>query len=249
MRLFGLIGYPLSHSFSKTYFTDKFKATGYNDCSYQNFEVADIKTLHDVMLSNSNLLGLNITIPYKTAILPLLDELDEEAAIIGAVNTIHRQSGLWKGYNTDAFGFQESLLPLLKSHHRRALIIGTGGASRAVAFVLSKLNISYIFISRTPDQTNAQVVGFNDVDHNMMTDHLLIINTTPLGMMPLTNNFPPIPYEYINKNHLVYDLIYNPQITIFLKHALKHGASIKNGLQMLQLQADKAWNIWNPPIT
>ena len=253
MRLFGLIGYPLTHSFSKKYFTDKFEREHLHDCTYLNFEIENIDALHDVIKMNANLIGLNVTIPYKTAVIPLLDSLSEKAESIGAVNTIKVENNngrkILKGFNTDADGFEQSLLPLLKPYHTKAIIIGSGGASRAVANLLSKLNIDYLFLTRnketTIDKTILKLLSFKDVNEKLISEHKLIINTTPLGMYPHIESFPALPYHAITKEHLIYDLVYNPEETVFLSKAKQQGAQIKNGLEMLHLQAEKAWRIWN----
>lgn len=252
MRLFGLIGYPLTHSFSKKYFTEKFKRENLTGCTYENFEIEKIELLQDVISNNPELIGLNVTIPYKTDVIALLDELSEEAKTIGAVNTIRIENRegkkILKGFNTDAGGFEQSLIPLLKPLHTKALIIGTGGAAQAVAYVLSKLNIDFLFVSRNKlaiAKNFLNVINFEEANEKLIEQHKLIINATPSGTYPNIETFPPLPYHAITQDHLAYDLVYNPGETIFLSKAKQQGATIKNGLEMLHLQAEQAWEIWN----
>ncbi len=253
MGLFGLIGYPLAHSFSKKYFTDKFNREELIGCAYENFEIATIDTLRDVIIANPNLEGLNVTIPYKTTIIPFLNSITDDAQKIGAVNTIKIETingkKRLKGFNTDVYGFEQSLLPLLKPYHTKAIIIGSGGAARAVAFVLTKLKMDYLLVSRNIKKVNATfnptIIDANELNEDQIHQHPLIINTTPLGTFPAIETFPPLPYQAITPKHLIYDLVYNPEETVFLAKAKQQGAQIKNGLEMLQLQADKAWEVWN----
>jgi shikimate dehydrogenase len=242
VRTFGLIGYPLSHSFSKNYFAEKFLHEKLHDCQYQNFPLTDIGQLHHLIQQEKNLVGLNVTIPYKEAVIPLLTELDEAAKNIGAVNTIKFSSGKMIGYNTDYIGLLRSLKPLLQPHHEYALILGTGGSSKAVQYVLSLLNITYTFVSRTKT-TNTLL--YAEVDKNIIEDTTLIINTTPLGMFPDINIAPEIPYTFLSEKHLLFDLIYNPAETLFLQKGKQQDATIMNGLTMLQIQAEESWKIWN----
>jgi shikimate dehydrogenase len=240
VKLFGLVGKSLKHSFSRDYFLDKFKAEGNRDADYQFFEIDDIRTFPEIIKLMPKLYGLNVTIPYKSSIIPYLQEMDERAKRIGAVNTIQfLPNGLLKGWNTDYLGFRDSLLPLLKPHHTTALIFGDGGASKAIQVVLRDLSIAYTVISRNGD------TPYKDVDAGMIKEHLLLINCTPLGMHPDTKSCVDIPFEAITSSHLVYDLVYNPEETLFLKKAKKQGAVVKNGLEMLHLQAEAAWKIWN----
>lgn len=241
-KLLGLIGYPLTHSFSKKYFSEKFDRQGLTGYSYELFPLENINDFPKLVEQRPTLAGLNVTIPYKVSVIPFLDELDETAKAVGAVNTIKVGSRILKGYNTDVFGFEESLSPLLKPHHRQALIAGTGGASKAVAYVLTKLAIHFHFVSRTP---RAGELSYQEIDKQVMNTHKLIINTTPLGMYPKVNDCPDFPYENVTSEHLFYDLVYNPSETLFLKKAKSFGAAIKNGEEMLVLQAEKAWEIWN----
>ena len=241
MKQYGLIGKSLSHSFSKNYFEQKFEKEGITDANYSLFELAKIKDFQG-LIENENLSGLNVTIPYKEAIIPYLSELDEEANAIGAVNTIQfTKSGL-KGYNTDIIGFRNSIKPFLENIHTRALILGTGGASKAVAYALEQLGIKILYVSRTPKGENQ--INYEDVNHYVMKHHLLIINTTPIGTFPNIGEAPEIPYEYLTDQHFLYDLVYNPAETEFLKHAKTAGAIAVNGDQMLKIQAEEAWKVW-----
>ncbi len=244
-RLYGLLGKQISYSFSSDYFSEKFKDLKLENCRYVNFDMDTIDQFHRVLIENSNTLsGLNVTIPYKQDVLHLLDELDQEAATIGAVNTIKfLKEGKTKGYNTDAYGFENSLRPLLTKQHTKALVLGTGGASKAVAFVLQKLKIDFIFVSRSPDKHNQ--IAYSELTESLMLEYTVIINCTPLGTFPKMNLCPDIPYEFISSAHVLYDLIYNPSVTTFLQKGKDQGATIKNGLEMLQLQAEESWAIWN----
>ncbi len=245
-HLFGLIGYPLSHSFSKKYFSDKFLKEGVSDCYYELFPLKDISEFPLLIKKYPNLKGLNVTIPYKESVLPFLDVFDENAAAVGAVNTIKIHSGKLYGYNTDVYGFEKSLLQFLKtgqlSSIQKALVLGTGGASKAVCFVLKKLGIFYAKVSRDSKKGD---LTYEDLDEKILSDTQLIINTTPLGMAPNATTFPALDYELLDSNHFLFDLVYNPEKTVFLTKGKKQGCSIMNGLPMLQLQAEKAWEIWN----
>jgi shikimate dehydrogenase len=244
MRTFGLIGYPLSHSFSKLFFTEKFERELIRNTAYELFPIPEIAGLED-LLGNPELAGLNVTIPYKVAVLPFVDELDPAAAEIAAVNCLkitHEADGRKvKGYNTDAYGFEESLKPLLQEHHQRALILGDGGAASAVKYVLQKMGISYLSVLRKAMPGTLQYV---DVDEALLRSHTVIINTTPLGTFPNVDECPDIPYECLDAKHLAYDLVYNPEETLFLKMVKEKGGTIKNGLEMLELQAERSWEIW-----
>lgn len=237
---FGLIGKTLSHSFSKTYFEAKFEKEKL-DHSYSNFELSTIQEFPDLLIKHPDLRGLNVTIPYKENIIPFLDEVDDIALEIGAVNTILIEDGKKHGFNTDVFGFEQSLKPLLESHFKKALILGSGGASKAIAFVLKKLGIEFRIVSRTP---NSFQIDY-DAARSIIDSHFLIVNTTPLGTYPDIQNQPPLVLHRLSSKHLVYDLIYNPAESQFLKLAKDSGADIKNGLEMLELQANKSWEIWN----
>lgn len=242
IKTYGLLGKKLSHSFSKKYFTEKFAVEKIENSLYENFELNDVGEFTKLIASNKNISGLNVTIPYKETIIPFLDSLTEDAQKIGAVNTIQFLNGKTIGHNTDVIGFEKSLLPLLKNHHQNALILGTGGAAKAVQFVLEKLNISFKYVSRK--KANNQLI-YTDLNEEIIEKHTLIINTTPLGMFPKIDELPQLPYQFISEKHLVYDLIYNPLESAFLKKAKAQGAVVKNGLEMLQLQAEESWNVWN----
>lgn len=242
---FGLLGRNISYSFSKNYFTQKFSKLNLQNHSYVNF---DIQTIDDFPLIINdhieNLKGINVTIPYKQEIFKYLDEVDADAEKIGAVNTIKIFDKFkLKGFNTDVYGFENSLKPLLKNYMKDALILGTGGASKAVAFVLDKLQISYNFVSRSAQ--NEQTISYKEIDNNLIKKCKLIINCTPLGTFPKVESLPDLPYHLLGQEHLLYDLIYNPAITAFLQKGKDVGASIKNGEDMLKLQADKSWELWN----
>ncbi len=247
IRGYGLIGYPLTHSFSKQYFTRKFARESLFDCYYENFPIESIDQLPDLINRHADLEGLNVTIPYKEKIIALLDKLDEESHAIGAVNTVKiirsQETYRLNGYNTDAYGFYTSIKPVLKSWHKNALILGTGGASKAVAFALKKLNISMTFVSRHPHQQDH--ISYPELSGGMLSDYQIIVNTSPLGMYPNTGSFPGIPYQDLSPRHILYDLIYNPEETLFLKKGKSMGAAVMNGLEMLHLQAERAWEIWN----
>ncbi len=246
MKRYGLIGYPLTHSFSKRYFTEKFE-TEKIDSTYENFEIDNIDKFPEIIKNNPEIIGLNVTIPYKEQVIPFLDELNDSAREIGAVNTVkitRSQSGVHlKGFNTDTFGFESSLKPLLKPHHNKALILGTGGASKALKYVLSKLGID--FISASIEELKENEIKYEDIDEAMMAERLLIIHATPLGTFPKTDACANIPYEFITEKHLLFDLVYNPEVTLFLQKGAEKGATIKNGYDMLLGQANKAYEIWN----
>lgn len=240
-QLYGLIGYPLTHSFSPGYFNKKFQEGGI-DAVYKAFELKSINELPRLLNTYSQLKGLNVTIPYKQEVIPYLNSLDEAAEEIGAVNCIAFEQGSLKGYNTDILGFELSLNPLLQPHHNRALVLGTGGSSKAVKYVLRKLGIPYLSVSRNKDE---DTITYDELNEELINKHTLIINTTPLGMHPHVDDYPPIPYQFITNQHLLYDLIYNPQETKFLSLGKARGAAVKNGLEMLHLQAEESWRIWN----
>ena len=242
MRRYGLIGYPLSHSFSQRYFTEKFGREGITGCSYSNFPLAAIDELSGV-LADPELCGLNVTIPYKEQVLPFLDARSPVVEAIGACNCIEIRDGRRTGHNTDVVGFEQSLLPLLGSHHRRALILGTGGAAKAVGYVLGKLGIAYRFVTRKP-RAGSDDVGYGDVDAAMLGEYALVVNTTPLGMYPKVEEYPALPYEAVGARHYFFDLVYNPARTLFLQKAEARGAVVENGHAMLILQAEESWRIW-----
>ena len=244
-KLYGLIGRNISYSFSRSYFTEKFKVLGLDDHLYVNFDLDRIQDMETAVLPRLDEIGgLNVTIPYKEEVMRYLQELDPEAESIGAVNTIKVSAeGRLKGFNTDAFGFESSLSRRLEEQHRAALILGTGGASKAVAYVLGKLGIRYWFVSRGASRTDN--FNYADLNEEVMATHKLIVNCTPLGTYPDTEKKPDIPYELIGASHLLFDLIYNPEKTSFLIEGERRGAKILNGREMLERQADRAWEIWN----
>lgn len=239
---FGLVGKNISYSFSKGYFGDKFEKLNLKDYSYDNLDFQNIEDFPKFIKQNPTISGLNVTIPYKEAIIPFLDKLSKRAIEIGAVNTIKiSKSGKLKGFNTDYIGFQKSIEPLLNINHKKALILGTGGASKAVAYALKQIEIPYLFVSRNDI---GDAIGYNLINEKTFEEFQIIINCTPVGTFPNTNSCPEIPYEYFTTNHLAFDLIYNPAETLFLKKAKEQGAIVKNGLEMLTLQAEKSWDIW-----
>ncbi|WP_299716472.1 shikimate dehydrogenase [uncultured Tenacibaculum sp.] len=244
-KLFGLLGKNISYSFSRGYFKEKFELLNLDNHKYVNFDIDVINQFDDIIQENkSTLSGMNVTIPYKEEVMPFLDKLDKKARKIGAVNTIKiTKKGKLKGYNTDYYGFKKSLEPLLNKKHKKALILGTGGASKAIAFALKKLDITYKFVSRKGSGEN--MLNYSEIDQETIEESLLIINCTPLGTSPDIDKKPDIPYQFLGADHILYDLIYNPSETAFLKAGKEKGATIKNGLQMLELQAEKAWKIWN----
>jgi shikimate dehydrogenase len=237
---YGLIGFPVAQSFSPAWFAQKFANEGIA-ATYTAFPLEDIQLLPQLLREHPALRGLNVTIPHKQAVIPLLHEMDEAAARIGAVNCIRIRQGVLKGYNTDIIGFAESLKPLLRPHHTRALVLGTGGASRAVRYVLDDLGIAHQSVSRTP---KPGALDYETLDEKTIHNHPLIINTTPLGMYPDVAAAPPIPYEALTSDHLLYDLVYNPEETRFLALGRERGTAVKNGREMLELQAEAAWKIW-----
>lgn len=244
MDRFGLIGKNISYSFSKTYFKNKFQNETLLNASYENFDIQNIQEFPKILKSNPDLKGLNVTIPYKEAIIPFLDSLNKEAQEIGAVNTIKIcKNGKLKGYNTDWYGFKKTLEPLLEPHHQKALILGTGGASKAIAFALKKLDIAYTFVSRNSSDTHP--ITYISLSESDIQNHLIVINCTPLGTHPNIDDCPKIPYQALSNKHILYDLIYNPEQTKFLQLGKAKKATTINGLQMLIFQANKAWEIWN----
>lgn len=246
MRLFGLFGFPLSHSFSEKYFAKKFEKENITNVDYQLFPIENISVLPLFIKQHPDLQGFNITIPYKITILPYLYRITDEAASVGAVNCvkIERTGKDFKliGYNTDIYGFRDSLIPALKPYQQNALILGTGGASKAVSYTLKQMGIKCTFVSRYEKDSQLHYLQLSE---KLVNDNLLIINTTPLGMFPETENYPDIPYQFLGKRHLLVDLIYNPIETKFLKKGHDAGSATMNGLRMLELQAEKSWDIWN----
>lgn len=244
-QLFGLLGYPLGHSFSKNFFNEKFTTEGI-DATYTNFEIPTIDELTEIVIKHPNLMGLNVTRPHKEVVIPFLDSLDSLAERVGAVNVIKfsRERGKLKltGYNSDVVGFSNSLKPLLQPHHTKALVLGTGGASKAVCVGLELLGIAYKLVSRNPLEDG---LTYDDLSEEVMQEYPVIINSTPLGTFPKVEQSPTLPYHLITPQHLCYDLIYNPDETLFLQRAKERGATTKNGLEMLILQAYESWRIWN----
>ncbi|MFI5148624.1 MAG: shikimate dehydrogenase family protein [Bacteroidia bacterium] len=265
MRRFGLIGYPLSHSFSKKYFTDKFETAGLKDCVYELYPLTDITGLKTLLNTAPELRGLNVTIPYKEIVIPYLDKLDETARIVGAVNTIRiHDKGterILEGFNTDVYGFRQSIKPFLESHHERALVLGTGGASKAVAYVLKQIGVDVYFVTRNKEAAFAEastvkaggnskekMFTYSELNEHIIKHFPLIINTTPLGTYPNVNDAPDIPYSFLTPQHFLYDLTYNPSETKLMAEGKARGAQVLNGLSMLQQQAEKAWEIWNTDL-
>jgi len=243
VRTFGLIGFPLGHSFSKKFFAEKFSREGITDAVYENFPVPDINDFPKLLEEQQDLRGINVTIPYKEAVMPFLDDYNDIVAATGACNCIKISSGKLIGYNTDVIGFRKSLEIQLLPHHSKALILGYGGAAKAVAYALQLLGINFTYVTRRPvGEKNGML--FNELDAATILEHTLIINTTPVGTYPNTDACPAIPYESVTPQHYLFDLIYNPEETLFLKKGKQQGAVTQNGLPMLILQAEESWNIW-----
>ena len=247
MDKYGIIGYPLGHSYSRGFFTDKFQRE-HIDAVYMNFPIPSAGQLREVVRDNPELRGLNVTLPYKQAVIPMLDELSDEAREIGAVNVIRvrRVDGkpFLKGFNSDIIGFMNSIRPLLKPNHRKALLLGTGGASRAVRVGLERLGVEWTYVSRTPADGR---LTYDRLTPEDMHDHQVVVNCSPVGMYPDIDACPPIPYEALTPDHLLFDVVYNPEETLFMKRGAEHGAVVKNGLEMLYLQAVASWEFWNDP--
>ena len=243
MKLYGLLGYPLSHSFSKEYFTNKFIKSGDLDSTYQNFEKSSLFDIKEYLNTIPGLQGFNITIPYKEEILSFLNQCDPLVQIIHACNCIKVVDKEWLGYNTDVIGFEQSFKANLRPHHAKAIILGTGGASKAVAYVCRKLGLKVIYVSTT--KTGVDFLTYDDLNKDILSDHHVIINTTPLGSFPNNTEFPIIPYEHLTSEHYLFDLIYNPEKTQFLIKGELQGAQIKNGYEMLVGQAEESWRIWH----
>lgn len=248
MDKYGIIGFPLGHSFSRGFFTEKFAREGI-DAQYLNFEIPDATMLRDVLRDNPELRGLNVTLPHKQAVIPLLDELSDEAREIGAVNVIKvefspfkGESGrVLKGFNSDIIGFTESIRPLLQPWHKKALILGTGGASKAIRVGLSRLGLEWTYVSRQ----NPSLINYSALTPEVMEDYTVIVNCTPVGMFPKVDEAPNIPYECLTPKHLLFDCVYNPEDTLFMQRGRAQGATVKNGLEMLHLQALASWRFWN----
>ena len=244
MKIYGLIGNPLSHSFSQKYFTEKFRKENITDCSYLNFEIKNLNKEIGQLKNDSLLCGLNVTIPYKLQIIPFLDEISEECKEINACNCIKIYNGKWSGFNTDVTGFEKSFVPHLQAHHRKALVLGTGGSSKAVAYVLKKSGIEFLFITGKKE-IPAGAIHYDNISPSLLQEFTIVINTTPAGMYPNVKDYPKIPYEYVSEKNYFFDLIYNPSKTLFLSKAEAMGAVIKNGEQMLLIQAEESWKIWS----
>lgn len=242
---FGIIGKPLSHSFSKSYFENKFKELGLTDYSYDLFEISSIEAIKTVLIENKHLKGFNVTIPYKESIIPFLDELEGESEKIRAVNCVKIKEGKLIGYNTDYYGFAQSLKPFLDTNHQRALILGTGGASKAVAYALKKVGVEIYFVTSSANKKTSNTFFYSELNEHVMKAFKMVVNTTPLGTFPNVEEAPDLPYHFFTEQHLAYDLAYNPTETVFLKRAKEKGSIVVNGLSMLQLQAEKSWEIWN----
>jgi shikimate dehydrogenase len=246
MEQYGLIGYPLKHSFSKSYFSDKFDAEQI-DAEYLNFEIPSIREFSAILKDFPLLKGLNVTIPYKEQVIPLLDQLSENVRLIGAANVIkiERNKGKIKkltGFNSDIIGFKQSIEPLLRDYHRKALILGTGGAAKAIYYGLLQLGVEPVYVSR--EKLSDTILTYNELNRHDITAHTVIVNCTPVGMWPHVDECPKIPYEYLTDRHLLYDLLYNPDETLFMKSGAQRGATVKNGLEMLLLQAFASWEFW-----
>ena len=246
-KVFGLLGKNISYSFSRGYFAEKFELLGLNKHEYKNFDIQDIAGFSSIIKDETCLKGINVTIPYKEEVMQYLDMLDDTAKEIGAVNTIKlTKSGNLKGYNTDVVGFENSISPYFKSHHKFALILGTGGASKAIAYALKKNKIQYKFVSRKP--SGKEEISYNDLNNEVLNKYHIIVNCTPIGTSPDVHLSPNIPYQFLSEKHLLFDLIYNPEISAFLAKGKQQGASIKNGFEMLEMQAEESWRIWNESI-
>ena len=241
MDRYGIIGFPLGHSFSRAFFTEKFQKE-HIDAEYVNFEIPSAHLLPEIVRSNPHLRGLNVTLPYKEAVIPMLDSMSDEAREIGAVNVIQVREGRLKGFNSDIIGFMDSLRPLLKPLHQHALVLGTGGASRAIRVGLERLGLDWTYVSRTAAEGRLTYAALTP---EVMEHFQVIVNCSPVGMFPKVDACPDIPYHLLSPRHLLYDLVYNPEETLFLKRGAQQGATIKNGLEMLHLQALASWEFWN----
>jgi Shikimate 5-dehydrogenase len=240
MKRYGLIGYPLSHSFSQRYFTDKFLKEQVSGCVYENYAIPSIDEFPALIQQHPDLCGLNVTIPYKEKVIPFLTHQSQVVRTIGACNCIKIQNGELTGYNTDVTGFELSFAPHLQPHHKKALVLGTGGAAKAVHYVLNKLGIEFLEVSRTP--STPRQIAYHQVN---VAEYLIIINTSPVGMYPKVHECPPLPYHLLTPKHYLYDLVYNPAKTLFLQKGEERGATIENGKDMLVIQAEESWRIWN----
>jgi shikimate dehydrogenase len=242
MRRYGLIGYPLSHSFSKKYFSEKFERENITDAVFENFSIPQIEDVEKIFSTDHSLKGVAVTIPYKKAILPYLDALSDVVQQMNACNCIKIEAGKKKGFNTDVIGFEKSFIKKLQPHHQKALILGTGGASQAVGYVLKKLGIEYLLVSR---KASPGAIAYAAIREETLQHYNIIINCTPLGTFPKNNEAPDLPYQYLNKSHYLFDLVYNPSLTRFLQFGQEAGATVENGYEMLVLQAEENWKIWN----
>ena len=242
MNRFGLIGYPLGHSFSQQYFNNKFKTENLNDCFFELFPIENVDSFPELLQAHKDLKGLAVTIPYKQTIINFLTSIDEAASEIGAVNCIKISSQKIIGFNTDVIGFENSIKPILKPHYKKALILGTGGGSKAVQYVFKKLGIEFLLVSRSKNQQHIQ---YQDINELICADYNIIVNATPVGMTPNNDKCPEIPYHFLSEKHLLFDLIYNPAETLFLQKGREAGAQTKNGHEMLITQAEANWKIWN----
>ena len=244
MNLYGLIGYPLGHSFSKKYFTDKFEKEGLTDCSFEAFPIPSIDEFPALLKNNPSLKGLSVTIPYKEQVLKFITEFSDEVKYIGAANSIKVSGDKLIAYNTDIAGFQQSFTRQLKPNHTKALILGTGGASKAIQYVLQKLNIDFLVVTRN-EELKPGFINYKMIDEKIIQDFTVIINCSPVGTFPDINSCPDIPYHLITANHYLFDLVYNPLKTLFLQKGEERKASIQNGYDMLVIQAEESWRIWN----
>lgn len=244
MRQFGLIGYPLGHSFSKQYFTEKFQKEGLTDCSFETYPLVSIDEFPALLQTHPSLKGLSVTIPYKELVLQYVTDLSEEVKQIGATNSIKIEGSKLTAYNTDIIGFEQSFVPLLKPEHQKALILGTGGAAKAVQYVLQKLGIDFLFVSRS-EVPKEGWINYKQVDATIISEYTLIINCSPAGMTPHEETYPDIPYHLLTPRHYLYDLVYKPAKTLFLQKGEERGAIIHNGADMLIIQAEASWKIWN----
>lgn len=244
MKLYGLIGYPLGHSFSKKYFTEKFQTEELSDCIYELFPIQSIKDLPSLLGTNPSLLGLNVTIPYKQQVLDYVTKTTADVDAIGAANTIKIIGQTLIAYNTDVIGFENSFVKKLEPSYKKALILGTGGSSKAVQYVLKKLNIEYLLVTRN-QSLQPGIINYSMIDEAIMNEHHVIINCTPAGMYPNDDKYPDIPYHFISAQHYLFDLVYKPAKTIFLQRAEEAGAAFQNGYEMLLIQAEESWRIWN----
>ena len=243
MRRFGLIGFPLGHSFSKKYFTEKFASENIGDATYELYPIENVLKVKDLLKANHEICGLNVTIPHKQSIIPLLNDLSDDAKQIGAVNCISIKNNLLKGFNTDAPAFEFCLTKFLQPHHKQALVIGNGGSAAAVKFILKKLSIPFITVTRKA--TEPTQLEYSQLNDEVINQCPVIINTTPLGMYPQVEFSPRISYKAITKQHLLFDLVYNPQQTSFMNQGLQQGSTVISGLEMFYKQAELSWEIWN----